>query len=100
MSLLTQERRVSVRRTVQLCHGLLAATPATVAGAEKQRQFRDVTTKITARPKKHECSADIQQLQNCEHIITVVHSNGRCDVFYHELYFHQEDQVVVVNRRE
>jgi len=82
---------MSVRRTVQLCHGLLVATPATVAGAERQRQFRVVTTKITARPRKHKCSADIQQLQNCEHIITVVHSNGRCDVLYRELYFHQED---------
>jgi hypothetical protein len=52
MSLLTQEPRVSVRRTVQLCHGLLAATSATVAGAERYRQFRFVTTKITARPKE------------------------------------------------
>jgi len=96
MSLLCQERSVTVRRTVQLRraaprHGLLVATPATVAGAERQRQFRIMTTKITARPRKHKCSADIQQLQNCEHIITVVHSNGRCDVLYRELYFHQED---------
>jgi len=85
------------RRTVQLCHGLLAATPATVAGAERLRQFRFVTTKITARPRKHKWSADIQQLQNCQHIITVLLSNGRCDVFYQELYFRREDQVAVVN---
>jgi hypothetical protein len=88
---------VSVRRTVQLCHGLLATTPATVAGAERQRHFRVVTTKITARPRKHKCSADIQQLQNCQHIITVLLSNGRCDVLYRELYFRREDRFAVVN---
>ena len=47
----------------------------------------------------HKCSADIQQLQNCKHIITVLHSNGLCDVFYRELYFRREDRVAVVNTR-
>ena len=92
MSLLTQERRVSVRRTVQLCHGLLAATSATVAGAERQRQFRVLTTKITARRRKqmfcgHSTVTKLRTYHNS------LHSNGRCDVFYRELYFRREDQV-------
>jgi len=59
---------VSVRRAVQLCHGLLAATPATAAGAERLRQFRVVTTKITARPRKHKCSADISTVTKIANI--------------------------------
>ena len=91
MSLLTQEPRVSVRRTVQLCHGLLAKTPAAVGGAEKQRQVPCCGHENNSKTKETQMLADSQQLQSCEHAIIVSHSNGQCDVFHHELHFRRQD---------